>query len=107
MDKKVIVSRANEALGNTNVFYKSYAKNVFLVEIREIPEHVMGWVEEDYIFNYKGDVYRLNQHIKPNAQGIVKYSADYYYTLEKLNVLNGNNKVLKSGDIFIKSIDNK
>ena len=107
MDKKVIVSRANEALGNTSVFYKSYVKNVFLVEVREIPEHVMGWVEEDYIFNYKGDVYRLNQHIKPNAQGIVKYSADYYYTLEKLNVLNGNNKVLKSGDIFIKSIDNK
>lgn len=107
MKKEVITARANYAIGNVKTFYKTYVKNVICVEIREIPEHVTGWVEEDYIFNYKGDVYRLNQHIKPNAQGIVKYSADYYYTLEKLNVLNGNNKVLKYGDIFIKSIDNK
>lgn len=89
MDKKVIVSRVNEAVGNTSVFYKSYVKNVFLVEVREIPEHIMGWVEQDYIFNYKGEVYRLNQHIKPDAEGVVKYSAKYYYTLERLNVVNG------------------
>lgn len=84
MDKKVIVARANQAIGNKKVFYKTYVKNVFLVEVREIPEHIMGWVEEDYIFNYKGEVYRLNQHIKPNVQGVIKYSADYYYTLEML-----------------------
>ena len=106
MTKEIIVARANQAIGNKKVFYKTYVKNVFFFYLREIPEHIIGWVEEDYIFNYKGEVYRLNQHIKPNVQGVIKYSADYYYTLEKLNVFNCNNKVLKSGDIFIKSLDN-
>lgn len=78
MDKFTIAARAGEG------FYKSYVRNIQRIEIREIPEHVKGWTEEDYTFSYKGKNYRVNEHICANAEGEVKYSAKYRYELVEL-----------------------
>ena len=70
MKKEVIVIRANNnKLGIK--FYKSYVTGIKKVETREIPEHVLGWCEED-------------QYIVPNRNGIVKFSARYRYTVEEV-----------------------
>ena len=79
MEKSVIAARAGKG------FYKSYVKNIRLAEVREIPNHITGWVEEDYFFTYKGKEYRVNQYICPNSEGEVKYSAKYEYKLIELN----------------------
>lgn len=44
MDKATIAARAGKH------FYKSYIKNVQRVEVREIPNHVKGWTEEDRVY---------------------------------------------------------
>lgn len=83
MNKETIVSRANNnKLGIK--FYKSYITGIKKVEVRKIPEHVLGYVEEDYIFSYKGKQYRVNEHIVPNKEGSVKFSARFNYTVECL-----------------------
>lgn len=83
MNKETIVSRVNNnKLGIK--FYKSYVTGIKKVETREIPEHVCGWCEEDYMFNYKGRQYKVNQYIVPNENGIVKFSAKYRYTVEEV-----------------------
>lgn len=78
MDKATIAARAGKH------FYKSYIKNVQRVEVREIPNHVKGWTEEDYTFAYKDRNYRVNEHICANKDGEVKYSAKYRYDLIEL-----------------------
>lgn len=62
-------------------FKKSYITNIKLVEERPIPDHVQGWTEQDFEFLYKGFKYRVVEHIVPNADGEVKYSAEYEYTI--------------------------
>lgn len=76
MDKRTIASRCS---GTLKGIYKSYIKNIKLVEVREIPEHITGRVEKDYTFEHKGKKYRINQHIVPDKDGIVKYSCQYKY----------------------------
>lgn len=49
-----------------------------------MPEHVLRYIEEDYIFSYKGKQYRVNEHIVPNKEGSVKFSARFNYTVECL-----------------------
>lgn len=75
--KSVLAVRATGATGEK--FYKSYIKEIKLVEERFIPGHVSGWTEKDYFFEYKGKEYRVNEHICPNKDGEVKYSAKYRY----------------------------
>lgn len=85
MNREIIASRANEGNKEAGVkFYKSYVTGIKLAEVRKIPEHVAGYVEEDYFFNYKGKTYRVNEHIVPNKDGVIKFSAKYRYTLEEL-----------------------
>lgn len=83
MNKETIASRANNnKLGIK--FYKSYVTNVKRVAVRDVPEHVLRYIEEDYIFSYKGEQYRVNEHIVPNKEGSVKFSARFNYTVECL-----------------------
>lgn len=83
MNKETIVSRANNNKLGVK-FYKSYVTNVKRVEVRDVPEHVLRYIEEDYIFSYKGKKYRVNEHIVPNKEGSVKFSARFNYTVECL-----------------------
>ena len=73
IDVSTIAARAGKS------FYKSYIRNIRLVELRKIVDHVKNYVEKDYTFNYKGKTYRVNQHIVPNENGVCKYSAEYTY----------------------------
>lgn len=83
MNKETIASRANNnKLGIK--FYKSYVTNVKRVAVRDVPEHVLRYIEEDYIFSYKGKQYRVNEHIVQNKEGSVKFSARFNYTVECL-----------------------
>lgn len=83
MNKETIASRANNnKLGIK--FYKSYVTNVKRVAVRDVPEHVLRYIEEDYIFSYKVKQYRVNEHIVPNKEGSVKFSARFNYTVECL-----------------------
>ena len=70
---------ASRASKDGQKFYKSYIKNIKLVETREIKDHVKGYLEKDYTFEYKGKIYRVNQYIVPNKDGEVKYSAEYRF----------------------------
>lgn len=76
--KRMIASRAGKG------FFKSYVKNIKCVETRPIKGHVMGAVEYDYTFTYKGKSYRVNEHICPNKEGKVIYSAKFRYELEEV-----------------------
>lgn len=83
MNKETIVSRVNNnKLGIK--FYKSYVTGIKRVAVRDVPEHVLRYIEEDYIFSYKGKQYRVNEHIVPNKEGSVKFSARFNYTVECL-----------------------
>lgn len=64
MNKETIASRANNNKLGVK-FYKSYVTNVKRVAVRDVPEHVLRYIEEDYIFSYKGKQYRVNEHIVP------------------------------------------
>lgn len=75
MDRSTIVARAGKG------FYKSYVRNIRLAERRPIPEHKEHFVEKDYLFDYKGKSYRVNEHIVPDKKGEVKYSAAFRYDL--------------------------
>ena len=74
--RSMLASRASK---DGQKFYKSYIKNIKLVETREIKDHVKGYLEKDYTFEYKGKIYRVNQYIVPNKDGEVKYSAEYRF----------------------------
>lgn len=78
IDASTIAARAGKG------FYKSYVKNIRLAEKRAVSNHVKNYVEKDYIFDYKGKTYRVNQHIVPNAEGEVKYSAEYRYETKEI-----------------------
>lgn len=65
-------------------FYYSYVRNIKLVEVRHIKDHIEGFVEEDYTFTYKGENFRVNASILPNKKGEVKYSAGYTYEVFKI-----------------------
>lgn len=76
--KVMIASRAGKG------FFKSYVKNVKCVATRPVEGHVMGAIEYDYSFTYKGKLYRVNEHIVPNKEGKVIYSAKFRYELEEV-----------------------
>lgn len=78
MDKSTIASRAGKG------FFKTYIKNIKLVEEREIKGHKEHWSEKDFTFEHKGKRYRVNEHIQPNKNGEVIYSAKYVYELIEL-----------------------
>nr|DAZ78471.1 MAG TPA: hypothetical protein [Caudoviricetes sp.] len=76
MTKEIIVARVI----TTGVeIFKSYVTNIKLVETRDIEGHKAGWQEKDYTFLYKGVPCRLNEHIVPDSNGEVVYSAKYRY----------------------------
>ena len=79
MDKLTIASRAGKG------FFKSYIRNIQLAECRQIAGHKAGYCEKDYFFAYKGEKYRVNEHLCPNEKGELIYSAKYKYTVEKLS----------------------
>ena len=83
MNKETITSRANNNKLGVK-FYKSYVTGIKRVAVRDVPEHVLRYIEEDYIFNYRGKQYRVNEHIVPNKEGVVKFSAKFCYTVECL-----------------------
>lgn len=74
--KAMIASRASRS---GKRFFKSYVRNIRVAEIRHIPDHISGFKEVDYFFEYKGKEYRVNQCICPNINDEVKYSARYRY----------------------------
>jgi len=78
MDRLTIAARAGKG------FYKSYVRNIRLAESRPIKGHKEGWSEKDYFFTYKGKEYRINEHICPNKNGEVVYSAKFRYELIEL-----------------------
>lgn len=78
MDKLTIASRAGKG------FYKSYIRNIRLAETRPIKGHKAGYSENDYLFTYKGKEYRVNEHICPNQDSAVTYSAKFEYELVEL-----------------------
>lgn len=82
MIAEMIATRATKA--SNLKFYKSYIKEVKLAEVRMIPGHKARWREEDYYFKYKGKQYRINEHIKPNENGEIIYSASWNYELQNI-----------------------
>lgn len=80
--KALIASRATEA--TVKKFYKSYIKDLKLVEERPIKDHLAGWTEKDYTFSYKDVSYRLIEKIVPTPNGLVAYSAKYRYEIIQL-----------------------
>lgn len=74
-----LAARATSGSKDGKKFYKSYIKNIRGAAARRIEGHVEGYQEKDYTFEYKGKTYRVNQHIVPNKDGEVKYSAEYRF----------------------------
>lgn len=72
--KSTIASRTSNA--SSTKFYKSYVKNVVVAEVRDNGCNRYN-AEVDYLFDYKGEQYRVNAH---RVGGI--YSAKFEYSLE-------------------------
>lgn len=86
MNNQTIAARASQASGKT--FFKSYIKDIQLVETRPIKDHPLGFREVDCTFSYKGNAYRINSYICPNEDGETKFSARFRYELVELGASN-------------------